>query len=85
MSQQFLHHFEFRPDTPQKSRVRVPECVPSESFLNSSPLRGGTNIPAQDRLAPDWFAATVTSARENPVVWIAVTADLFPFAYSGAW
>src|SRR5215469_9129662 len=76
MSQQFLHHFEFCPDTPQKSRVSMPECVPSESFLNSSPLRNGTNISAQDRLAPDRLAATVPSACKNPILWFVETADV---------
>ena len=82
MAQQFLHHFEFCPNASQQSRVGASECVPSEPLLNSCLLRSGTNISAQDRLAPDWLAAAVTSARKNPIVWFVVTADLFPFAKS---
>ena len=82
MSKQLLHDFEFCPDTPQESGVGVPERMPSESLLDSCPLRGRTNISAQDRLAPDRLAATVTSTRENPVIRFAVTADLFPFSKS---
>src|SRR6516162_1978886 len=79
MSQQFLHHFEFCPDTAQESRKGVPKRMPSESFLNSGLRGGGTNISPQDRLAPDRFPATVLSACKNPMVRFVVTADLPPF------
>src|SRR6516165_12530581 len=79
MSQQFLHHFEFCPDTAQESRKSVPKRMPSESFLNSGLRGGGTNISPQDRLAPDRFPATVLSACKNPMVRFVVTADLPPF------
>src|SRR6516162_17208 len=82
MSQQLLHHFEFCPNASQQSRVGASECVPSEPLLNSCLLRSGTNISAQDRLAPDRLAATVTFACKNPIVGFVVTTDLFPVAKS---
>jgi hypothetical protein len=57
----------------------VPERVPSKSFLNADSQGDGTNISPQDRLPPDRLAATVPSARKNPIVRFVVTADLFPF------
>ena len=58
----------------------MPERVPSELFVNSSPHGDGTNISAQDRLAPDRLAATVSPTCKNPIVWFVVTADMLPFA-----
>jgi hypothetical protein len=80
MTQQLLHHFEFCSNASQKSRVGVPERVPSESFLDSGPRRHGTNISAQDRLAPNRLPATVPPACKNPILAFVVMTDLFPFA-----
>ena len=79
MSQQLLHHFEFCPDAAQKSRVGVPKGMPAKLFLNSSSLRNGTNVSAQDRLAPNRLPATMPVASKNPVVWFVVATDLLPF------
>src|SRR6266478_2403762 len=79
MPQQFLHDFEFCSDTPRESRVRMPERVPSELFLNPDALHDGADMLAQNCLAPDWFPTTVPSARENPVVGFGVPGAFFPF------
>jgi len=79
MSQQLLHHFELCADASQQSRVSMPERVPSESFLNSEPLRNGTNVLAQNRLAPHWPATPVSAACENPVVGSDIARNFLPF------
>lgn len=53
--------------------------VPSESLLNSGPLRDRTNVSSQNGLAPERCPATVPSACKNPVVWLVVTAYSTPF------
>jgi len=79
MAQQLLHHLELCPYAPQQSRVRVPESMPSESFLDSNILRDGANVFAQDCLTPYGLSAAVTAACKNPIVRFVVAADFSPF------
>src|SRR5580698_633557 len=72
MPQQLLHYLELSPHTSQQSRVGVPEGMPSEPLLNSESSRHGTNVFAQDRLAPVWSSASVTPACENPILGLDV-------------
>jgi len=78
MAKQLLHHLELGPHTSQQSRVCVPERVPSESLLNSNPLRHRTNIFPQDRLAPDRSSTSVALARKDPVVGLGVAGTSLP-------
>src|SRR5437660_10951037 len=57
----------------------VPESVPSELLPNSDLLSGGTNILAQDRLAPNWLPTAMSSACKHPVARFVVAAEFSPF------
>src|SRR5260370_25627865 len=81
MSKQFLHHLERGSDTSQQSRVRMPERVPSESLLDSDTLRHGTNIFAQDRLAPVWSSTLVALTCEDPVICPGVAGTSLPLQH----
>jgi hypothetical protein len=78
MPQQLLHYLELSPHTSQQSRVGVPEGMPSEPLLNSESSRHGTNVFAQDRLAPVWSSASVTPACENPILGLDVRTTFSP-------
>lgn len=78
MPQQFLHHLELRPDTPQQSRVSVAEGVPTEVLLNTQFLCLREYEFPQDRLASVWLAPAVASARKHPVIRFAVWLLLSP-------
>jgi hypothetical protein len=68
MPQQLPHHLALSPHASQQGRVGVPERMPSESLLNSDSLRGGTDVFAQDRLAPVRSSAPIALACKNPVI-----------------
>ena len=78
MPKQLLHYLGFRANAPQESGVSVPEGMPPESFFYSKFLRLGQYILPQNRLTPVRLPATATTARENPVVELAVALNFSP-------
>jgi hypothetical protein len=77
--QKLLHHLELGTDASKKSRVRVPEGVPSELLFDSKLLRPGSDVLPQDCLPPVRLMATAAVACENPITGFAAALMFLPF------
>ena len=68
MPHQFLHHFEFGSDAPQKRGIGVSEGMPAYALLNIESHGDGSDVIAKDGCTPIRPPAVVQSTRKYPVV-----------------
>src|SRR5882762_8040314 len=78
MPEQLLHHFDVSSNELQQSRIRVPECVPSNALLQFGFPCGGANVVSHDCLGPKRVLTAGMRTSKEPVFAFAIRGLLAP-------
>ena len=68
MPHQFLHHFEFGSDAPEKRGIGVAECMPADALLDIEGFGNRPKVFTENTCAPVRPPSFVQSTRKYPVV-----------------